>query len=66
MKILVKGVSFLLEKYSDILTLNELCNILHIGKSTAYKLIRSNEIKSRKIGGKFLIQKQNLIEYLCT
>lgn len=55
----------MLNNYPDILTLKDFCEILCIGKSTAYKMLRSNEVKNRKIGGKFLIPKQNLIEYLC-
>lgn len=55
----------MLNNYPDILTLKDFCDILRISKSTAYKILRSNEVRNRKIAGKFIITKQNMIEYLC-
>ena len=39
----------------ELLLLDDICPILHIGKSTAYKLIQSGELPAKKIGGKWLI-----------
>ncbi len=36
-----------------------------IGKTTAYELLRGGEIESVKIGRKYLIPKNSVIEYLC-
>ena len=38
------------EQYDDILTLDEVCEALHIGKNTAYELLKSGQLKSFKCG----------------
>lgn len=40
----------MLESYSDVLTVQDVMTILHIGRSKAYELLRTNEIPSMKIG----------------
>ncbi len=54
----------MLNKYSDILTVEELCEVLRIGKNTAYKLLKSDEIKSIKIGKIYKIPKKSVKKYL--
>ena len=54
----------MLNKYNDILTVEELCEVLRIGKNTAYKLLKSGEIKSIKIGSTYKIPKRAVIHYL--
>ena len=48
----------------EFLLLDEICPILHIGKSTAYKLIQSGELPAKKIGGKWLISPADLERYI--
>lgn len=54
----------MLENYKDILTIKELCEVLRIGKTSPYKLIRSGEIPSRIICGKYKIPKKAVMEYV--
>ena len=54
----------MLNNYNDILTVRELCEILLIGKNTAYKLLKSGEIKSVKIGHVYKIPKKYVKEYI--
>ena len=54
----------MLNKYNDILTVEELCEVLRIGKNTAYKLLKNNEIKSVKIGKIYKIPKKSVRKYL--
>lgn len=54
----------LLEKYKDVLSVKDLCEILPIGKSKVYELLRTNAIKNLKIGSKFIIPKQNVVDFL--
>ena len=54
----------MLNRYKDILTVEELCEALKIGKNTAYTLLKSGEIKSVKIGRVYKIPKKNIIKYL--
>lgn len=50
--------------YNDILSVKDLCEALHIGKNTAYRLLRSKEIKSIKIGRVYKIPKQAVKAYI--
>ena len=54
----------MLKNYKDILTVKDLCEILDIGKNTAYRLLKSGEIRSVKIGKVYKIPKDFLIKYL--
>lgn len=38
--------------------------MLHIGRSNVYKLLREKEIKSIRIGVKYIIPKKSIIEFL--
>ena len=54
----------MLIKYRDILTVKELCDVLCVSKNTAYKLLKSGEIKSVRIGKVYKIPKKYVIKYL--
>ena len=47
-----------------ILSVDELANILGIGRNTAYDLIRCGRIRSVRIGHKIKIPKDSLLEFL--
>ena len=57
-------VIWLLEEYKDVLNVKDLCEILNIGKNTAYKLLKNNDIPNRRLGKKYIIPKFGVIEYL--
>ena len=50
--------------YPDILSVKQLCEILDIGKNTAYRLLQSGEIKSIKIGKVYKIPKKEILKYI--
>ena len=52
------------DEYNDIITVKELCQMLKIGKNTAYELIHSGQIKSIAIKRQIRISKQSVISYL--
>lgn len=53
------------DNYPDVVTFEQLCKMLgNIGKTLAYRLLRSNEIKSFKCGRSYRILKSQVIEYL--
>ena len=54
----------MLEQYNDILTIDELCEILKIGRNRAYKLLETGEIKGFRLGRPWKISKLALQEYL--
>ena len=48
----------------ELLLLEDICPILHIGKTTAYKLIQSGHLPAQKIGGKWQVRADDLKDYL--
>lgn len=44
--------------------LNELCEVLSIGKNTAYELLNSGKIRAFKIGAVWKINKESVQEYI--
>ena len=50
--------------YPDILSVKQLCEILGIGKNTAYSLLQRGEIKSIKIGKVYKIPKKEIRKYI--
>lgn len=48
----------------ELLLLEDICPILHIGKTTAYRLIQSDQLPAQKIGGKWQIKADDLEKYL--
>ncbi len=49
---------------AEIITVEELMELLQIGKSTAYQLLDSGEIKAFRIGRKWKIPKSAIYEYI--
>ncbi len=54
----------MLEQYNDILTIEELCEVLKIGRNRAYELLENGEIKGFRLGRPWKIPKLSLQEYL--
>ena len=52
------------ESFRDVLSVDDLCRALNIGRNTAYKLLNSGDIKSLKIGKVYKIPKIWLVEYI--
>ena len=54
----------MLENYNDILTLQDLREILQIGKNTALALIHDGDIEAFMIKGRWRILKSDVVAYL--
>ena len=52
------------EDYSDMITVEELCYMLRIGKNKAYALLRSGKIGAFRDGRLWMIPKEAVIEYI--
>lgn len=50
----------------DLLTVEDVCQELGIGKNTAYSLIRDQKIKSAKVGKRHLIHRAELQKYIAS
>lgn len=51
-------------EYSDIITVDELCEMLRIGRNKAYELLRSGKIKAFRCGRLWMISKQAVEEFV--
>ena len=49
---------------SEVITVEELMELLYIGKNTAYKLLNSGELRALKIGKVWKIPKEAVGEYI--
>ena len=54
----------LFSQFPVTLRVEDLMPILGIGRNTAYRLVRSGEIRSIKIGRQIRIPRQGLLDYL--
>ncbi len=52
------------ELYDDILTITDVAEILKIGTTQAYKIVRSGELKGFKEGKDWKIPKSSLANYI--
>ena len=52
------------DNYPDVLTIDDLQSALGIGRSTAYRLIRSGAIRHLRIGKNIKIPRRFLLEYI--
>jgi len=54
----------MLESWDDFLTVEELCEILKIGRNAAYTLLNSGELKALRNGRVWRVPKQAVVEYV--
>lgn len=52
------------ESYEDILTIRDVADILKVGTTQVYKIVRSGELKAFKEGKDWKISKPALVEYV--
>lgn len=58
--------SKIFSEYSDIVTVDEVMKMLRLGKNTVYKLLKDDEIINVKVGARYVIPKQSVIEFVST
>ena len=54
----------ILKDLDDVLTFDEIKNILKIGRNKCYGLLQNNTIKSFRIGNSYRVRKDDLIDYI--
>ena len=52
------------ENYDDVVTVEQLAEMLKIGRNTAYELVRASIIQSVRVGRNIRIPKHTIIEYI--
>lgn len=60
----MKGDIIMLNEYSDVLSVEDVMEILGIGKNAAYDLFRKQEISSFRLKNRWKIPKQSVINYI--
>ena len=58
------AIRLMLNSYPDVMSIDEMCKALSIGKKTGYKLLQTGQIRCLKIGRAYRMPKINLLEYL--
>lgn len=53
-------------EYSDIITVDELCEMLRIGRNKAYELLRNGKIRAFRCGRNWIISKDAVEEFIKT
>ncbi len=65
MKNLNENEKIMFAEYPDLLTVIQMKDMLGIGITLAYRLVKTNLIESIKIGRAYKIPKANVIKFLC-
>ena len=58
--------SEIFSEYSDIVTVDEVMKMLRLGKNTVYKLLKDDKITNVKVGARYVIPQQSVIEFVST
>ena len=51
-------------EYADILRIKDVQKMLNIGRNKVYELLKSGEIKSIRIGNKYINNKKSVIDFV--
>ena len=54
----------MLEEYGDFLTVPDICVILDVGKNTVYELLKTRQIKNFRIGTRYKVTRDALVDYI--
>ena len=54
----------MLDQYPDVLTVDDLAEILRINKATAYRLLKEKSIPCRRIGTAYRISKAAVLAFI--
>lgn len=57
-------ISDCFKSYPDVVSINDVKTMLNVGRNTAYSLLKNGSIKTIRIGRKYIIPKQNVIDFL--
>ena len=51
-------------KYNDVVTVEDVMEMLHLGRVTVYSLLKSGRIHTLRVGKKYVILKKSVIDFL--
>ncbi|MCI7210844.1 MAG: helix-turn-helix domain-containing protein [Ruminococcus bromii] len=58
----MKQLKDMFSEYGDIVTVEEVMKMLQIGRVSVYQMLKTGEIRSLKVGKKYVIPKKSVIE----
>lgn len=58
--------NILFSEYPDVVTVDDLQQMLKIGRNSAYDILKAGLIKTIKVGKRYIIPKQSVINFLAT
>ena len=50
--------------YNDVVTVEEVMEMLHLGRVTVYNLLKTDKIHTLRVGKKYVIPKKSVIDFL--
>lgn len=56
----------MLRNYPDVMSVQQMCDVLHISTKTGYQMIRRQEIQVLKIGRSYRVPKLSILRHLTT
>ena len=60
-----EAYELMLKSYPDVLTIQQMCEILGISTKTGYRILREKKICCLKVGRSYRVPKAHLFTYLC-
>lgn len=51
-------------KYKDVVNVEDVMEMLHLGRVTVYNLLKSGRIHTLRVGKKYVIPKKSVIDFL--
>lgn len=60
-----EAYKLMLKEYPDVMSIDQMCEILSVSTKTGYKIIKEGSICCLKVGRAYRIPKAHLFSYLC-
>ena len=54
----------LFKEYNDVVTIEDIMKMLHIGRTTVYEMLKNGMIYSVRIGKKYIVPKQSIVNLI--
>ena len=62
-KTIIQEIS-IFNEYGDIVSVDDVMKMLHIGRTAVYTLLQNGSIRSVKVGRKYIIPKQSVSDFV--
>lgn len=63
-KAMAEKVYEMFTEYNDVVTVEEVMEMLHLGRVTVYNLLKTDKIHTLRVGKKYVIPKKSVIDFL--